>query len=116
MLDCEGRGTVSQVVAGLDWIARWHTSPAVVTMSLGTQDVQGSEALDYTVRTLVHDHNVTVVVAAGNSNSNSCMLSPGEALAATLIARSYHAPVRSIVVHTLAIASLVTAPCSTTCM
>ena len=79
VLDCEGDGTVSQVIAGLDWVAQQHAFPAVVSMSLGTQDVQGSQSLDAAVHSLVHNHNITVVVAAGNQNTNSCAFSPGAA-------------------------------------
>ena len=34
VLDCQGRGTVSAVVAGLNWVAQHATRPAIVTMSL----------------------------------------------------------------------------------
>ena len=34
VLDCQGRGTVSAVIAGLNWVAQHATRPAVVTMSL----------------------------------------------------------------------------------
>ena len=35
ILDCSGSGTISNTVAGLDWIARNARLPAVVIMSLG---------------------------------------------------------------------------------
>ena len=34
VLDCQGRGTVSDVIAGLNWVAQHATRPAIVTMSL----------------------------------------------------------------------------------
>ena len=37
ILDCTGSGTISDTVAGLDWVAANHKSPAVVTLSLGIQ-------------------------------------------------------------------------------
>ena len=37
ILDCTGSGTISDTVAGLDWVAANHRSPAVVTLSLGIQ-------------------------------------------------------------------------------
>ncbi|KAK9798184.1 hypothetical protein WJX73_010803 [Symbiochloris irregularis] len=76
VLGCEGDGTVSQVLAGLDWVARSYQPPAIVAMSLGTQDSQESAALDAAVTSLVEQYNITVVVAAGNQASNSCIFSP----------------------------------------
>ena len=35
ILDCSGSGTISNTVAGLDWIARNAQLPAVIIMSLG---------------------------------------------------------------------------------
>lgn len=37
ILDCTGSGTISDTVAGLDWVAANHKSPAIVTLSLGIQ-------------------------------------------------------------------------------
>lgn len=34
VLNCQGSGTVSNVVAGLNWVAQNAVSPAIVTMSL----------------------------------------------------------------------------------
>ena len=34
VLDCQGRGTVSAVVAGLNWVAQHAARPAIVTLSL----------------------------------------------------------------------------------
>ena len=34
VLNCQGSGTVSNVVAGLNWVAQHAVKPAIVTMSL----------------------------------------------------------------------------------
>lgn len=34
VLDCQGTGAVSNVVAGLNWVAQNAVQPAVVTLSL----------------------------------------------------------------------------------
>lgn len=73
VLNCAGSGTISGVIAGLDWVVGDHTSgPAVVNMSLGGA---ASATLDAAVLSVVND-GVTVVVAAGNSNADACASSP----------------------------------------
>ena len=74
VLGCQGDGSVSDVIAGLDWIARTHTAgaPAVANMSMGTPS---SAALNAAVDRVIAD-GVTVTVAAGNSNTDACTMSP----------------------------------------
>lgn len=72
VLGCDGSGTTSGVLAGLDWIAANATRPAVVNMSLGGG---ASSTLDAAVANIV-SRDVSVVVAAGNSNVDACTASP----------------------------------------
>jgi aqualysin 1 len=74
VLDCWGSGTVSSVVAGIDWVTRSHNSndPAVANMSLGGM---GSAALDSAVEKSIQD-GITYVVAAGNDSGDACENSP----------------------------------------
>jgi subtilisin family serine protease len=72
VLDCDGEGTVSSVIAGLDWVAAHHVAPAVANLSLGFEP---SEALDQAVRDLIAS-GVTTVVAAGNDSLDACNESP----------------------------------------
>jgi subtilisin family serine protease len=72
VLDCEGSGSVSGVIAGLDWVRANHKSPAVINMSLGGG---ASPTLDTAVENNIHS-GVTVAVAAGNSNDDACQYSP----------------------------------------
>ncbi len=74
VLDCAGSGTYSSVIAGLDWIAASAPSgvPAVVNMSLGGP---ASSTLDAAVKNLIN-RGISVVVAAGNSNTDACTASP----------------------------------------
>ncbi len=82
VLDCRGSGTISGVIAGLDWIARDHISgPAVVNMSLGGG---ASATLDTAVQRVVND-GVTVVVAAGNSTADACTSSPSRVAQAVTV-------------------------------
>ena len=83
-LECGGNGTVSQVVAGLDWVRRHAQRPAVVVMALGGDS---QYALDLAVRSLVRDGGIPVVVAAGNEDTDACSKSPArERLAITVAA------------------------------
>lgn len=42
ILDCMGDGTVSDVIAALDWLVQHAQHPAVAVMSLGGEFVRGS--------------------------------------------------------------------------
>jgi len=82
VLDCAGSGTISGVIAGLDFVARDHVSgPAVVNMSLGGG---ASATLDTAVVGVIND-GVSVVVAAGNSNRDACRFSPARVTAAVTV-------------------------------
>jgi subtilisin family serine protease len=80
ILDCGGSGTISDTIAGLDWIAsRQPTtttavadggatvspSPGVVIMSLGVPSGTWAQSLAAAVQRLVTEHGVSVVVASG---------------------------------------------------
>ncbi|HEX5748959.1 MAG TPA: Ig-like domain-containing protein [Archangium sp.] len=75
VLDCEGQGTLEQVLAGIDWIAANHETPAVANLSLGGEATQ---ALDDAVTATIAS-GVTFVVAAGNDGWEACSTSPARA-------------------------------------
>ena len=83
VLDCDGLGTVSDVIAGIDWMIDHHSSdvPAVANLSfVGAR----SQALDLAVARGVAD-GITFVAAAGNDDASACSVSPaGEPLAITV--------------------------------
>lgn len=72
VLDCAGSGSLSTVIAGLDWVIANGIKPAVVNMSLGGG---ASTSLDSAVAKTTAS-GYTVVVAAGNSNVDACTSSP----------------------------------------
>jgi len=72
VLDCNGSGANSGVIAGVDWVAENAEMPAVANMSLGGG---ASTALDDAVRNAV-DRGVVMVVAAGNDDTDACNGSP----------------------------------------
>ncbi|WP_367026250.1 S8 family serine peptidase [Methylococcus sp. ANG] len=81
VLDCNGSGTTSGVIAGVNWVTANRQLPAVANMSLGGG---ASQALDTAVQNSI-DAGVTYAVAAGNSNRNACNESPGRTAAALTV-------------------------------
>jgi subtilisin family serine protease len=75
VLDCNGSGSTSGVIAGVDWVRQNFIAPAVANMSLGGG---ASTALDNAVNAL-SNAGVAIAVAAGNSNANACNSSPARA-------------------------------------
>ncbi len=75
VLGCNGSGTNSGVIAGIDWVRNNHVKPAVANMSLGG----GASAATDTAVNNLNNAGVTVVVAAGNDNANACNYSPARA-------------------------------------
>src|SRR3982751_6170624 len=65
VLDCNGSGSNSGVIAGVDWVRTNHSNPAVANMSLGGG---ASSSLDTAVNNLSNS-GVAIAVAAGNSNT-----------------------------------------------
>jgi subtilisin family serine protease len=72
VLGCDGSGTYSGIIAGVDWITANAQKPAVVNVSLGG-DADGS--VDQAVRNSIAS-GITYAVAAGNSAANACEASP----------------------------------------
>ncbi len=72
VLDCNGSGSWSGVIAGIDWVAAHHISPAVANMSIGGGL---STSVNNATKQLVYS-GVTVVVAAGNEDTDACTKSP----------------------------------------
>ncbi len=72
VLGCDGYGSNSGVIAGIDWITQNRVKPAVSNMSLGGGT---STALDNAVRNSINA-GVVFAVAAGNESVNACNSSP----------------------------------------
>ena len=75
VLDCMASGTVSGLIAGLDWVTANRVLPAVANVSVVTGS---SLAVTDAVNSAVAS-GVTVVVAAGNNADDACTTSPANA-------------------------------------
>ena len=84
VLDCNGSGSLSGVIRGIEWVYKQHVSKVnnksgrkvktVINMSLGGGFSKAlNKAIEYGVK---HDDNFYVVVAAGNEDENACKGSP----------------------------------------
>ena len=91
VLDCNGSGSNSGVIAGVDWVRVNRINPAVANMSLGGGV---SSALDTAVNNLSNS-GVTIAVAAGNSNANACNSSPARAANAITVGSTTTTDARS---------------------
>lgn len=91
VLDCNGSGSISGVIAGVDWVRTNNIKPAVANMSLGGGF---SSSLNTAVQNLSAS-GVFVAVAAGNSNANACNYSPASVGAVYTVAASDKADKRA---------------------
>ena len=84
VLGCNGSGTVSGLISGLNWAITNHTAgtPAVANLSVGAGL---SSSLNNAVTSAVAD-GITVVVAAGNDSASACNYSPASAPSAITVA------------------------------
>lgn len=93
VLNCQGSGSNSGVIAGIDWATSNHAAgtPAVANMSLGGSV---STALDTAVNNSIAD-GITYGVAAGNDNGNACNGSPSRVAAAITVGATTNTDARS---------------------
>jgi subtilisin family serine protease len=93
VLNCQGSGSESQVIAGVDWVTSQHVAGAlsVANMSLGGS---GLATLDEAVRRSIAA-GVTYAIAAGNSNADACSQSPARVAEAITVGASNSGDSRS---------------------
>jgi subtilisin family serine protease len=90
VLDCNGDGAGSDIIAGLDWVTAQHTPGEndVANMSLGTQ-IGTSSTIDAAVRNSIAD-GTTYAIAAGNGGplgiaDDACNYSPSRVTEAIVV-------------------------------
>ncbi len=79
VLGCNGSGSYSAVIAGIDWVTANAVKPAIANMSLGGP---ADNAVDNAVRNSAAS-GVFYSLAAGNSGADACGQSPARAGAGT---------------------------------
>jgi subtilisin family serine protease len=72
VLDCAGSGSLSSVIAGVEWVMNNKSGASVANMSLGAG---ANSTLDTAVNNLINSGVVTVA-AAGNNTRDACLFSP----------------------------------------
>jgi hypothetical protein len=89
VLGCNGSGSMSGVIDGVDWVTANAVKPAVANMSLGAgSSIDGASALEDAINASVGS-GITYVVAAGNTSSggvDACSTTPAEVPAAITVA------------------------------
>ncbi|MFE2550844.1 S8 family peptidase [Streptomyces sp. NPDC059355] len=84
VLGCDGKGTWSGIIAGMDWVAKNAKQPAVMNGSLGGDLSQAVND----AATALSDAGVLPVIAAGNSAKDACSVSPASAQRVVTVAAS----------------------------
>jgi subtilisin family serine protease len=93
VLDCQGGGTSSGVISGINWMIKNHVpgQPAVANLSLGGgYDAALNDAVERAVAA-----GITVVVAAGNESTDACSKSPASAPSAITVGSTTSTDTRS---------------------
>ena len=91
VLDCNGSGTTTSVLAGINWVISNAVAPAVSNMSIGGGP---STSLDNATNNMVAA-GIVSAVAAGNSSTNACTSSPASAASALTVGSTTITDVRS---------------------
>lgn len=82
VLGCDGMGSLSDLIEGIEWVIASHAAPAVINLSLSTWY---SDALNATVEKAV-ETGIVVVSAAGNGGGlDACDYSPMSAPSAITV-------------------------------
>ncbi|MVN87073.1 S8 family serine peptidase [Deinococcus sp. HMF7620] len=92
VLNCQGSGSNSGVIAGVNWaVSNKGSATAVANMSLGGGF---SQAVNDAVNSAA-SRNLVMVVAAGNENQNACNVSPASAANAITVGSTTRTDARS---------------------
>jgi PKD repeat protein len=96
VLNCTGSGTITGVMAGIDWVTANAGRPAVANMSLGGG---ASTSLDASVRNSIAA-GISYAIAAGNGNflgfeDDACAYSPSRVLEAMTVSATTSGDVKA---------------------
>jgi hypothetical protein len=91
VLDCDGYGPNSGIIAAIDWVTANHVAPAVANMSLGGEY---SQALNDAVTNSIAA-GITYGIAAGNDSDDACYYSPASTPGAITVGASNSSDAKS---------------------
>jgi subtilisin family serine protease len=91
VLGCNGTGSSSQVIAGVNWVTNNAIRPAVANMSMSSSS---SSSVNSAVSNSIAA-GITYAVAAGNSNANACNYSPASVSSAITVGSTTSSDARS---------------------
>ncbi|MBO0873933.1 MAG: S8 family peptidase [Pseudonocardia sp.] len=86
VLDCDGAGKLSDMIAGVDWVAAHARRPAVAVLSWRYGQAPSNTLTTAVMR--LADSGVLVATSAGNTGSDSCDLAPRHAPNVLVVANS----------------------------
>ena len=93
VLDCAKAGTLSTVLAGVDWVAAHAVKPAVVNMSIeGTWNAE-TNVLNDAIASVIANKGIPFVVAAGNGSGDACHTTPASTPTAITVGATEIGPV-----------------------
>eukprot|EP01025_Chloroclados_australasicus_P040599 TRINITY_DN424_c0_g1_i10.p1 TRINITY_DN424_c0_g1~~TRINITY_DN424_c0_g1_i10.p1 ORF type:complete len:623 (-),score=54.38 TRINITY_DN424_c0_g1_i10:312-2180(-) len=79
VFNCNGTTPLSSVLNSLDWLVDNHEKPAVaIWLTFGVDDSSAENRQKLEAVKKLHDSGVTVVVGAGNGNTDACTVSPAK--------------------------------------
>ncbi|MFI1279438.1 S8 family peptidase [Streptomyces sp. NPDC020858] len=83
VLDDRGQGSMSGVIAGMEWAAAEKVD--IANLSLGSTDAPGTDPMEAAVEKLTAESGTLFVIAAGNSGGAGTVATPGSADAALTV-------------------------------
>lgn len=82
-IGCDGQANIADIIGGINWVALNAKLPAVISMSVGTEEI--SQPLQLAVNNTVSLYNLSIVAAAGNAATDSCMNTPSRSVYVTSV-------------------------------
>lgn len=82
-IGCDGQAQIADIIGGINWVALNAKRPAVISMSVGTESI--SQPLQLAVNNTVSLYNLSIVAAAGNAGTDSCMNTPSRSVYVTSV-------------------------------